>query len=199
MGASDSVQPADANPMSTLDIALDFVFSMEGGFSDDPNDPGGRTMYGISERAHPEAWKNGPPTKDDAKEIYVRHYWIPLELDRLDNHFAILVMDTAVNVGVPRVRKWLDNHSTFHSFLARRTRYYTDLSTWDTFGKGWTRRIAALIKLLDDLPRTADMLIDNRPTWRRVMDALYGMTGPVRFRVRLLATRMGTKIDVEAN
>ena len=42
-----------------------------------PGDRGGRTSWGISERWHPEAWKNGPPTRDEAKQIYLNEYVKP--------------------------------------------------------------------------------------------------------------------------
>lgn len=44
-------------------------------------DAGGRTSWGISERAHPEAWQPGPPTRTEASAIYARTYlapWNPL-------------------------------------------------------------------------------------------------------------------------
>lgn len=40
----------------------------------------------------------------------------------------------------------LDWASLAFRFLAHRTRYYTDLSTWDDFGQGWTRRMADALK-----------------------------------------------------
>lgn len=44
--------------------------------TNNPNDSGGRTKYGISERANPEAWKNGPPTLEQAKEIFLHKYLV---------------------------------------------------------------------------------------------------------------------------
>lgn len=44
--------------------------------TNNPHDPGGRTKYGISERAHPEAWKNGPPTRQVAEDIFFRMYMV---------------------------------------------------------------------------------------------------------------------------
>jgi hypothetical protein len=45
--------------------------------TNDLNDSGGLTRYGISIKAHPEAWKNGPPTLELAKEIYWNQYVKP--------------------------------------------------------------------------------------------------------------------------
>lgn len=50
----------------------------------DAGDRGGRTSWGISERAHPEAWRHGPPSKELARAIYAAQYvapwaWVPDE------------------------------------------------------------------------------------------------------------------------
>lgn len=54
-----------------MDI-IDDVIRREGGDKEtnDPVDKGGRTKYGISERAHPEAWADGDVTYDEARGIY---------------------------------------------------------------------------------------------------------------------------------
>jgi len=41
--------------MNDFDIALDFTLRWEGFVSDDPNDEGGMTIFGISKRSHPKA------------------------------------------------------------------------------------------------------------------------------------------------
>ncbi|PYV10095.1 MAG: hypothetical protein DMG23_08815 [Acidobacteria bacterium] len=38
-------------------------------------DQGGRTRFGVSEKAHPEAWKNGPPSFDDALKLAQVEFW----------------------------------------------------------------------------------------------------------------------------
>lgn len=48
----------------------------------DAGDRGLRTAWGISERAHPDAWQHGPPSKDQARAIYLQRYvepwaWVP--------------------------------------------------------------------------------------------------------------------------
>lgn len=64
--------------MSNIDHIIDDVLLREGGskMTNDPNDPGGRTQYGISERANPEAWKDGKVTETEAREIYLHKYVI---------------------------------------------------------------------------------------------------------------------------
>jgi len=61
---------------SNIKKIIDDVIEAEGGakVTNHPNDPGGRTQYGISERANPEAWADGKVTNEEAREIYERKY-----------------------------------------------------------------------------------------------------------------------------
>lgn len=54
--------------------AIDFSLGWEGGYVDDPADPGGETNYGISKRAHPAENIRGL-TVEDARRIYEETYW----------------------------------------------------------------------------------------------------------------------------
>ena len=58
---------------------LDALIEREGGskFTNDPADAGGRTIYGISERANPDLWVNGPPTYAQARQRYIERYVMP--------------------------------------------------------------------------------------------------------------------------
>lgn len=69
-------------------------------------DKGGRTSWGISERAHPWAWKDGPPSKGLAKEIYRREYAAPWVLVTNDPLRAQLT-DISVLHGKGKVPIWL--------------------------------------------------------------------------------------------
>lgn len=77
--------------------ALRRTLVFEGRYSDNPNDPGGRTDYGISERSHPEAWSDGKVTPDEAHGIYLRHYWRPIMGDRLPHDVAAALFDFSVH------------------------------------------------------------------------------------------------------
>ena len=61
--------------MKFEDIIND-VFEKEGGYVNDPKDPGGETKYGISKRAFPNVDIKSI-TKEDAKKIYMDNYWTP--------------------------------------------------------------------------------------------------------------------------
>jgi len=68
-----------------------------------PHDQGGRTSWGISERAHPDAWQPGPPTKDEAREIYWREYVAPfnaLATYGADDRIRVVLVDDAVLSGL---------------------------------------------------------------------------------------------------
>lgn len=81
---------------------VDVVFKNEGILSDDLNDPGGLTKYGISHAAYPHLdVKN--LTIDEAKEIYHKDYWLPVRGDEIeDENIALQIFDFAVNAGVKR-------------------------------------------------------------------------------------------------
>lgn len=75
-----------------------------------PGDSGGRTAWGISERSHPEAWRPGPPSRDQARAIYMRVYVMPfikLEAVAGDRLIAALVDDavmSGVNAAIRRLQ-----------------------------------------------------------------------------------------------
>src|SRR5574343_326744 len=101
----------------TFDQAFDRLIGHEGGYVFDPHDPGGETKFGISKRAYP-ALDIAALTLADAKAIYRRDYWDGAQCDRLPPDLA------------------------FDRFNGHRLAFMTNLSTWQTFGKGWARRIA---------------------------------------------------------
>jgi len=84
----------DTQPTSALFGALVMVhIAREGGFVDNPADPGGRTKYGISQRAYPGLDIAGL-TVDDARAIYWRDYWRPAGCHLwADEKLAALIFD----------------------------------------------------------------------------------------------------------
>ena len=93
--------------------ALDFVFSMEGGFSDDPSDPGGRTNLGITESEY-RLWLKNPKadieniTKEQASSIYRNNYWNQVHGDFIAYPLCSELFDCAVNQGVGRSYQFLN-------------------------------------------------------------------------------------------
>ena len=75
----------------TFETAIAFVLSEEGGYSNDPNDPGGETNFGISKRSHPNVdIKN--MTQDEAESIYKYLYWDACRCESLPDKLALAVL-----------------------------------------------------------------------------------------------------------
>lgn len=77
--------------------ALNFVLENEGGYSNNPNDKGGKTRYGISQRAHPEV-DIDKLTLIEAQNIYMREYWNGY-YKLLSREMCIRLFDLGVNIG----------------------------------------------------------------------------------------------------
>lgn len=108
-----NTNPNDSNLSSppVFDFALSWIFEAEGDFSDDPDDPGGATQYGISLRylqAHNmDLNHDGRVDKMDARLVTVgvaigvyQDFWSRCRCDELHPMIAIAVFDAAVNTGV---------------------------------------------------------------------------------------------------
>lgn len=152
--------------MSSFDDAFDALMGNEGGYVDNPKDPGGATMWGITERvARACGWtgemKDLP--RDTAKKFAKWLYWDPLHLDEFDPRVASQIFDANYNGGHAVI--WMQGAASINvdgligpktiaavkavpawQFILRwnslRLRYYTSLKTWLEFGKGWANRIA---------------------------------------------------------
>lgn len=82
--------------MASFDRAIGAVLKHEGGYVNDPADPGGETKFGISKRAYPHLDIKNLTVKQ-AKAIYKRDYW---RYDRFrQQRVAGKVFDMAVNMG----------------------------------------------------------------------------------------------------
>lgn len=132
---------------------IESVLRHEGVWDHDPRDPGGETSYGISRKYHPEAWTNGPPTREQAIAIYEREYLRPF--DGLDPDIKPQVVDIAVNCGVLAARGMLalalqDTARPLHLALAvQRLKHYARKCVANheliAFLHGWINRTADYI------------------------------------------------------
>lgn len=68
-----------------------------GAITNSPADKGGRTQWGISERANPDAWKDGTVTYQEARDIYHKKYVVGPGFDRISNE---KLRDVMVDFGV---------------------------------------------------------------------------------------------------
>ncbi len=88
--------------MANFELAVSKILEREGGstYTNDPEDPGGETKFGISKAAHPKE-DIANLTEDRAKEIYRANYWDPIRGDDVERQdIAEVIFDTAVNMGV---------------------------------------------------------------------------------------------------
>ncbi len=94
--------------MADFDAALTHTLRFEGGYVHDPRDAGGRTYAGISETAHPDAWKDGSVGEAEARQVYRHDYWDALHLDLIASQgLANEVFDFAVTSGADRAATYL--------------------------------------------------------------------------------------------
>lgn len=86
---------------SDHDLITDII-EREGGAAatNDPDDGGGRTQYGIAEASNPEAWADGKVTEDEARAIYARKYIIAPGFNKVpDDALRTQLIDFGVNSG----------------------------------------------------------------------------------------------------
>ena len=121
--------------------AFEIVLGHEGGYSADPQDPGGETKFGISKRAYPQLDIKAL-TIEQARDIYFKDYWVAAGCEHVaDEAMAILMFDCAVNQGVFRAKQIAGKAKTPVEFQAERALHYAGLSTFQRFGRGWMRRL----------------------------------------------------------
>ena len=152
----------------TFDQAFQLVLGHEGRFSDHKDDPGGKTMWGITERVARAAGYDGEMQDmpvDVAKTIYARDYWNACRCESFAPEVRFHLFDASVNSGVLQATKWLQRALnveddgiigkitlmagknqpgavTAMRMTGYRLQFMSSLSTWSVFGRGWANRIA---------------------------------------------------------
>jgi len=150
-----------------FDEIIEVVLHHEGGYVNDPDDPGGETNFGIAKRSHPDV-DIANLTKDGAKEIYKEHYWDKNKVESLSEDLRHIYFDMCVNQGRGRAVKILQRAANakganlkvdggmgpktiaamegveLQRVRAYRVKYYADLVTrkpdLEKFYFGWFRR-----------------------------------------------------------
>lgn len=88
--------------------SLRIILRAEGGYVNDPNDPGGATNQGITQAVY-DSWRRGRglstrPVRgidpSEIRQIYLERYWTPARCDELSSPVALVHFDCAVNAGV---------------------------------------------------------------------------------------------------
>ena len=143
--------------------AVDLIVKFEGGYVNDPKDPGGETKFGISKRSYPDVDINNL-TVGHAKHIYESDYWHTVKCDGLPSILRLAAFDSAVNQGVgftvkalqsscgakadgvlgPKTLERISQESDIellNKFLNKRMLRYLSNKNFDRYGKGWLTRL----------------------------------------------------------
>ncbi|MDQ0035837.1 lysozyme family protein [Variovorax boronicumulans] len=158
-----------------FDQAFERLLGHEGGYVNDPDDPGGETNWGITIAVARAEGYTGPMRDlpvDTAKEIYRKRYWTAVRADELPDLVRFDVFDGAVNHGASQSAKWLQRavgaqpdgvigaqtvaaaraagSQIGAHYNGQRLQFYTDLTIWPKYSKGWARRVASNLLNLKD-------------------------------------------------
>jgi lysozyme family protein len=154
--------------------AFEQMLASEGGYVHHPSDPGGRTNLGVTQRVWEEwvgresnEKEMRSLTPEMVEPLYKRKFWDACRCDDLKSGISYLIFDFAVNAGVGRSIKTLqsavgvtpdggfgpmtmaavqaiDPVELVEKFSQAKEDFYRSLNTFDTFGKGWLNRVAAV-------------------------------------------------------
>jgi lysozyme family protein len=150
---------------------LDLVLKSEGGYVNNPADPGGMTNLGVTKRV----WEEFTGHEADEKEmrsltpekvapLYEQRFWRPCYGEVLPRGLDFVVFSMGVNAGPGRAIKLLQSSigcvpdgvigpktrglicdsntaTLIAKFSETRREYYRSLKTFPIFGKGWLARV----------------------------------------------------------
>jgi lysozyme family protein len=168
---------------------LEVVLLFEGGFSDDPRDNGNATNFGITLRTLARwrgrevvAEDVRQLTEDEAAAIYRAQYWHVTGCDQLPPGLDLITFDCAVNQGTAIAGRFLQQAcgvsidgivgprtiqaartkaaaSLINAVSQYRAERYRATANFETFGKGWLRRLAEVtaLSLADAAPSGGDL------------------------------------------
>lgn len=155
-------------------MCCELVLKLEGVWSDDANDPGGATKYGITWKTLAVAIAAGVVpdcliedlTIENAKKIYHHFYWAPVRADELPAPLDLYAFDAAVNQGPAVAIKLLQKtvgvaqdgkigpatlaavqragSEASALYLSDRALRYTGTRGFDHYGRGWLKRLFIL-------------------------------------------------------
>lgn len=134
-----------------------FIRKWEGGWADNPADPGGATNKGITYGTFVN-WRTSQgkptPTRDDLRDIsdaeteqiYHDWYYVASGSDKLSWPLSLANTDTAVNAGVGRAQAMLaQSGGDFLSYVGHLIQWYASIPNFETFGRGWMSRRGDLL------------------------------------------------------
>ncbi len=165
--------PQVANIVKTVFSPLfDRLMEHEGGYVNNPNDPGGETNWGVTKQVAREYGYQGEMRqlpKSTANQIAEKLYWKAIQGGQMDKSVAWQVVDAAYNHGNRNAVRMLqravgvsddgvlgditlsavngmDKNDVILRFNAERLEFYTKLKTFSTFGRGWANRVAGNLR-----------------------------------------------------
>lgn len=141
------------------------IIAREGGYVNNPADPGGPTNFGITLKTLSD-WRGVACTAvdvqvlkvEEAYQIYEAIYAKPFNSWQQHIELYALLVDSAVQHGVVRVQGWLgsitvtttDPQPVYKLFLRKRLQFYGEIITSHptnaVFAKGWLRRLSEFIR-----------------------------------------------------
>lgn len=152
--------------------SLKAILKHEGGFVNHPRDPGGMTNLGVTKKVWEEWVKHPVDEKamraltpELVSPMYKRKYWDAVKGDELPDGLDYLMFDFAINAGPGRAIKTMQKAigttpdgaigpktmqalkemnptQLIEKFSVEKESFYRSLPTFQTFGKGWLRRVA---------------------------------------------------------
>lgn len=141
--------------LSNYTKSLAYVLKDEGGYTNDPRDPGGPTNFGITIADYRMYINKGGTAEDvknmtvtQAKTIYKSKYWDAMNCSDLPSGVDYTVFDYGVNSGITRSKRVYNQFKSLsdpvkiiNAINDERLAFLKSLKTWPTFGKGWGPRV----------------------------------------------------------
>lgn len=142
--------------------AINHLFKLEGGYSNNKDDKGGETNYGITQKTYSLYLKKKniqnktvkEITKEEATNIYYEEYWLLSGANKIsDFKLAYLLFDSCVNHGLYVGKNLYEkSNGEFTQFLnLRRDKYFAIVKSNQTqkiFLKGWLNRLSYIEKFV---------------------------------------------------
>ena len=145
--------------MKDFKKAVKFTLLREGFISDEKQDPGKLTIFGISSRWYPAEVEylkklisegKVEEAKEYAIDFFHKEFWVKSVCEIMPFPFNLIVFDTAVNCGRSRARKFLNVYNDWEDYLWKRIEYYASLKSINAKKslRGWINRVILLRKLV---------------------------------------------------
>jgi lysozyme family protein len=130
------------------------------------------TNWGISAMSYPDEDIKGMPI-ERAYQIYKEDWWDKLNLDKFRKAMQYQLFDAAINHGMYNAARMLqralgikddgiigpitaktarahEENDLLMLFLAERLDFFTNVATWDDYGRGWARRLAGNLRIASE-------------------------------------------------